>query len=242
MIYAQGFFDLQLQFAQTVSVLSGLPMGRVLLEYTNWTSSTSGSASPSARGARVGVGSRTVVLVGLVWLLVAIAVGMVSAMPAPPLILFGLTLVVLAAGLFIAGFRAWLASVDERWLVALHLTRFIGIYFLYLYGSGELPHAFAVPGGWGDIAVASLAAGLLMWGSPRAARRRPAYIAWNVLGLADILFVVATAARLATADPQSMASLLRLPLSLLPTFLVPLIIASHVVLGVRLARRGPAQR
>jgi hypothetical protein len=38
-----------------------------------------------------------------------------------------------------------------------------------------------------------------------------------------------------------MAELLRLPLSLLPTFLVPLIIASHVVLGVRLARRPQAR-
>jgi hypothetical protein len=61
---------------------------------------------------------------------------------------------------------------------------------------------------------------------------------WNVLGLADILFVVVTAAWLGVAEPESMAALLRLPLSLLPTFLVPLIIASHVVLGVRLARRG----
>ena len=60
----------------------------------------------------------------------------------------------------------------------------------------------------------------------------------NLLGMVDILFVVATAARLAAADPESMAALLRLPLSLLPTFLVPLIIASHVVLGVRLARRS----
>ena len=56
--------------------------------------------------------------------------------------------------------------------------------------------------------------------------------------LADILFVVVTAARLGVADPESMAALLRLPLSLLPTFLVPLIIASHVVLGVRLAHRS----
>ena len=37
-------------------------------------------------------------------------------------------------------------------------------------------------------------------------------------------------------------SLLRLPLSLLPTFLVPLIIACHGVLGLRLARRDPATR
>jgi hypothetical protein len=192
------------------------------------------------------VSSRTVVLIGLGWLLIATAVGaagIVSTLrpPSPPLVLFGLTAVVLAAGWFLAGFRAWLAAIDERWLVGLHLTRFVGAYFLYLYGRGQLPYAFAVPGGWGDIAVASLAAGLLVWGSPRDARRRPAYIAWNVLGLADILFVVATAARLGAADPESMAALLRLPLSLLPTFLVPLIIASHVVLGVRLARRDPVR-
>lgn len=131
----------------------------------------------------------------------------------------------------------WLMAIDVRWLVGLHLTRFVGIYFLYLYGRGQLPYAFAVLGGWGDIAVASLAVVLLLLGSPARTWRRIAYMLWNVLGLADILFVVVTAARLAAADPESMAALLRLPLSLLPTFLVPLIIASHVVLGVRLARR-----
>ncbi len=35
MIYAKAFFDLQLQFAHTVTVLSGLPLARALLEYTN---------------------------------------------------------------------------------------------------------------------------------------------------------------------------------------------------------------
>lgn len=34
-IYAKGFFDLQLHFAHRVAVLSGLPLARVLLEYTN---------------------------------------------------------------------------------------------------------------------------------------------------------------------------------------------------------------
>jgi len=81
------------------------------------------------------------------------------------------------------------------------------------------------------IAVAILAALLLLWGPPRDAGRRVAYLAWNALGLVDILVVVVTAARLGLANPASMA-----PLSLLPTFLVPLIIASHVVLGLRLWR------
>jgi len=34
-IYANAFFDLQLRFARKVSLLSGLPLARALLEYTN---------------------------------------------------------------------------------------------------------------------------------------------------------------------------------------------------------------
>ena len=192
------------------------------------------------------LGAHTVLLVGLGWLLIATglgATGVIRALPPPaaPLVVLLLTALVLAAGWRLTGFRAWLAALDARWLVGLHLTRFVGAYFLYLYARGELPYAFAVPGGVGDIAVASLAAILLLVGPPRDARRRLAYLAWNVFGLVDILFVVTTAGRLVTTDPDSMAALLRLPLSLLPTFLVPLIIASHVILGVRLARH-PAPR
>ena len=183
---------------------------------------------------------RTVVLIGLGWLLIATslsAAGVIRSLrpPAPQFVLGGLTAVLLAGGWFVARFRVWLSVIDARWLVALNLTRFVGVYFLYLYARGQLPYAFAVPGGLGDIVVASLATVLLLAGPPRGTWRRRAYAGWNALGLADILFVVATAARLGLGDPESMAALLRLPPSLLPTFLVPLIIVSHVVLGVRLA-------
>src|SRR5262249_4390061 len=101
-----------------------------------------------------------------------------------------------------------------------------------------LPRAFAVPGGWGDVVVATLALALLIVGG--ALDRRPRLVgAWNALGLLDILFVVATAARLALADSDSMNALLRLPLSLLVTFLVPIIIADH--LGVFWRVGTPAQ-
>jgi len=36
MTYARSFFDLQLRFAQRVALLSGMPLARTLLEYTNF--------------------------------------------------------------------------------------------------------------------------------------------------------------------------------------------------------------
>jgi hypothetical protein len=188
----------------------------------------------------------TAVLTALgVWLVVALALGASGRLqalqpPLPQLTLVALTVGALLATARVPAMRAWALSVDVRILVAFHLTRFVGGHFLVLYARGELPYAFAVPGGWGDILVASLALLLLLGGPPETVRRRRAYVAWNVLGLLDILFVVATAARLGFAAPASMQALLRLPLSLLPTFLVPLIITSHVVLAVRLARAGRA--
>ena len=94
--------------------------------------------------------------------------------------------------------------------------------------------SFARPAGWGDIVVATLALVLLVcW--KFVASKRGWVGGWNALGLLDILLVVANAARHAMANPASMAALVRLPLSLLPTFLVPLIIAGHFLIFVRLS-------
>jgi hypothetical protein len=59
---------------------------------------------------------------------------------------------------------------------------------------------------------------------------------WNAFGLIEIAFVVFSALRFGLKDWQSMAPLRELPLSLLPTFLVPLIITSHVLIFIRAAR------
>ena len=90
------------------------------------------------------------------------------------------------------------------------------------------------PRGWGDIVVAATALLLLIF-RPTSAT---VYRLWNIAGLADILMVVFTATRLALQDAASMAALLRLPLSLLPTFLVPLIIFTHIVIFFRLRYEG----
>ncbi|HET7693417.1 MAG TPA: hypothetical protein VFM44_10050 [Gemmatimonadota bacterium] len=162
--------------------------------------------------------------------LVAGATGAVARSPVPPPILVGgLTVAGLLAWRASAKIRAWVRAVPPRALVALHLVRFVGVWFLVLYRRGELPFAFAVPGGWGDIITAAAAAGLLLGAFPaHTPGRRAALYAWNALGLLDILFVVTTAGRLFFADADQLAPLTRLPLSLLPTFFVPLIVLSHL--------------
>ena len=182
------------------------------------------------------------VVAGFVWLLIAIALGASGALqrikpPAPQLIIIGLVIALLAAYVINARFREWLRELDLRALIALHLTRFVGFYFLYLYRKGQLPGGFAVPAGCGDIIIATFALVLLVAWS-RVGRQRGVLLLWNALGLLDILFVVADAANQALTAPAAMAALLRLPLSLLVTFLVPLIIASHLLIFARLRTQG----
>lgn len=181
---------------------------------------------------------RRYLVIGAIWLVAAIgasASGRVAQLhpPAPQLILAGLTILLIASALVFDQFRRWLVSLDVRSILTLHLTRFVGFYFLLLNRRGELPYAFAIPGGWGDILVASLAF-LILLRVPHPEARPHLLVGWNLLGFVDLLMVVGTAARLALAEPGSMEALLHLPLSLLPTFLVPILIASHVLLFWRI--------
>jgi hypothetical protein len=183
-----------------------------------------------------------VVIILLIWCVSAALLGVLGVLaslhpPFPQVILFGLVGLLLSAYGLSSEFRRWLSSIPLQWLISVHLVRFVGFYFLWLYEQRQLPFAFAVLGGWGDIVVATLALILLLL---RPGSRLP-YQVWNTLGFLDILFVVSTATRLALADSASMATLLRFPLSLLPTFIVPLIIFTHVVIFLRL-RDNPLNR
>ena len=154
-----------------------------------------------------------------------------------PQVLIGvLTVASLTAVFRVPLYRGWADNVSLRALVAIHLTRFVGFYFLLLARRGALAAGFAVPAGYGDVFVATLALGLILIGEPRTQWRRGLYLIWNSLGLVDILLVVGNAARVGLVDPQSMQPLLGFPLSLLPTFLVPVIITSHILIFRRLCR------
>ena len=177
-----------------------------------------------------------------IWLIAALFVGnstLLQRLPMPAMqgILLGLTAVCLALYFKVQGLRAWVDRLDLRALVLLHITRLVGFYFLILYRRGELPYAFAVPGGWGDIIVASLA--LFVCFLPmQESSRRLAITIWNVIGFVDIAMVVITAGRLGLQNGLQMRALTDLPLSLLPTFLVPVIITTHIIIFFRLRRDG----
>jgi len=176
----------------------------------------------------------------LVWLFIVIALArfglLIGELPIPQMIMVGMVGVL---GFLIARTEAIgrpFMECDVRWLIAFHITRLVGFYFLALYRQGRLPYDFAVKGGIGDIVVAVLAIAVLL--IPRSAGFRPTVLqVWNVIGFADILFVLATAIRLTIGDIHSMDELRRLPMSLLPTFLVPIVIVTHGVIGIRIHRR-----
>jgi len=131
--------------------------------------------------------------------------------------------------------KQWALNVDLRWVVLFHVSRlFAGAYFLVLCQRGELPCAFATRAGWGDIIVAVLA--LLVIGLMWTQFARTLLLIWNTIGLIDITFVVFSAIRFGLGHWQSMHALRELPLSLLPTFLVPVVITSHVLIFVRVTR------
>jgi hypothetical protein len=90
---------------------------------------------------------------------------------------------------------AWRRTVDAiplSTLVGVQFFRLIGLLFVILYSVGTLPGYFALPAGWGDVAVgtAALLVGYaLLRDAPGA---RGLSIGFNILGLSDLIVAVGT--------------------------------------------------
>jgi hypothetical protein len=188
--------------------------------------------------------TKVVLLILTIWLSLALVVGGAGWLRSAPAPAIAATVGILTACALLASrnlhlISQWTESVDPRAFVGLHLSRFVGIYFLILANGGQLNPSFARPAGFGDCIVAAGALLLLVFW--RYLNRNALLLIWNTFGLLDILLVVVLALRVGLQNWSSMSPLRELPLSLLPTFLVPLVIVSHIFIFIRVARAKTAR-
>jgi hypothetical protein len=210
------------------------------------TGGNNGIGLATAKEVTNGVRNRTIVVL-VVWFLFALSgslLGVFDSGPRPPLLL-GLAFVVpvaafVACYLTSARFREFVLSLDLRGLALAQMFRVVGIVFVILYFLGALPGAFALPAGWGDFAI-GITAPVVAWYWKRPYPKRT-FIVWNVLGSLDLvnavtLGVLASASSVGIlADDVNTRLMGQFPLSLIPTFFVPLLLIFHLICFIRVGK------
>ena len=193
--------------------------------------------------------ARTATVLALAaWLVAALLgglLGVVNQAGRLPLVL--LTYIALPILGFIAAyalsgsFRAFADRLSLTLLVASHLWRFVGLGFIVAWLNGDLPAGFAIPEGLGDIAAAAGALALLP-GIVKGTASRRWLLAWNVFGLVDLVSAITMGVLysdgpLGILGPGTVTTTLMVtfPVSLIPTFFVPLFILLHLLTFKRIA-------
>ncbi|HEV2463095.1 MAG TPA: hypothetical protein VGT04_04780 [Acidobacteriaceae bacterium] len=128
-----------------------------------------------------------------------------------------------------ASFREFTMSLSPRVLTLVQTLRIEGFAFLVLASYSILPRTFALSAGWGDIAIGATAS-LAAW-KLATPNRRGSFIVWQILGIADLVNAVLMGTLAGVINPHgiSTGAMTVLPLSLIPTFAVPLFLILHVI-------------
>jgi hypothetical protein len=139
-------------------------------------------------------------------------------------------------------FRQFALSLNPQSLTAIQSWRILGFVFVLLESRRMLPAIFALPAGYGDMAIGATAT-FVAW-KLSAPQHRNAFIIWQVLGVTDLVMAVAlgTTARILSPAGISMLPMTVLPLSLVPTFVVPLLLMLHVVCIAQARRLHASER
>jgi hypothetical protein len=204
-------------------------------------------ASPAGRAAR----GRLAAVLFLWFALVAAlaAAGLFSTMSAGTPAIGVAVVVPIIIGIIVfrrsAALKSLVSETPLALLVAVHAGRLLGVFFLLLYAEVRLPPTFALTAGWGDIGIA-VAAPLVAWAiHRRAAGWRGLALTWNTLGFADLVLAVTLGVGSAVDSPvrfiyeaASSGTMSTLPWILVPGFMVPLYLMTHLAIFHRLFRRS----
>jgi hypothetical protein len=143
---------------------------------------------------------------------------------------------------------AALDPAPPGWLVGIQVYRVLGANFLALWAYGALPGVFALPAGIGDVLVGLLALPAALSLASGAAGGRAAAVAWNLLGIADLVTAVTLGVLSAPGPLQQLAPdhpnvlTASYPTVMTPAFAVPLSLILHGLSLWQLWRRRTATR
>jgi hypothetical protein len=138
-------------------------------------------------------------------------------------------------------FRQFLLSLNPSTLTIVQAWRIAGFVFLVLYAYKILPGQLALPAGWGDIAIGATAPLVaLKLANPN---HRKGFILWQLLGITDLVSAVGLGTTAQLINPHGIATdaMTVLPMSLIPTFAVPLFMILHFI-SIAQARQWQEQQ
>jgi hypothetical protein len=143
-------------------------------------------------------------------------------------------------------FRRAVSAAPLPAMIGVQLYRTIGVVFLILLALGQVPAHFALPAGWGDIAIGATAPLVALALARRAAGARGLAVGWNVVGLLDLVVAVGMGTGLlaswlapgigARVPPAGTMGVF--PMILVPTFAVPVSVLLHLLALGRLRRES----
>jgi hypothetical protein len=137
-----------------------------------------------------------------------------------------------------------LRRLDLAGLIALQTYRVGGVFFIVAWMHGDLPGVFALQAGIGDLIIGAAAPFVAAAVAARRPGHRALAVGWNILGLADL--VNALFLGISHSPPPygflagsvTTAAVTHYPLSLIPTFGVPLALILHVQALRRISSPG----
>jgi hypothetical protein len=124
-------------------------------------------------------------------------------------------------------------------LIAVHIWRIGGIFFIWGMTQGLLDPAFAIPAGVGDIliGVTAIPFAIFLWKGYSWSKY--ALVVWSVLGIADLVNAV-TLGVITNPDFRT-STMATFPWILVPTVAVPTALALHGIVLYRLRNWIPIQ-
>jgi hypothetical protein len=185
------------------------------------------------------------------WFVLAAVLAMAGAFASPALpvgVALSIAIFVPVLGLARIVTRTLAHGIPLSALVGVHIGRILGSAFLMLYAAGRLPYTLAHSAGWGDVTVGVLAIPMLWVIRNRPAGWRSMTAIWNALGIVDLLSAVTLAVGSAPGslvrfnfEAPGSGTIAMFPWALIPAFLVPVYLLTHIGVFASLAASARAE-